>query len=98
MSRATLARRFRELLKETPIAYLSRWRLHAAADLIRRERMTLSEVAARVGYQSEASFSRVFLQVVGQRPGAYRRIALSRPRKTTSVPRRSALIRSRRKA
>src|SRR5262245_9428 len=88
MSRATLARRFRELLEETPLAYLSRWRLHAAADLIRRERLTLSEVAARVGYQSEASFSRVFLQAMGQRPGAYRRIAASR-RIKTAVPRPS---------
>jgi transcriptional regulator GlxA family with amidase domain len=86
MSRATLARRFRELLKETPLAYLNRWRLQAAADLIRRERLTLGEVAARVGYQSEASFSRVFLQVMGQRPGAYGRTALSRSKKTTVRP------------
>jgi AraC-like DNA-binding protein len=84
MSRATLARRFRELLEETPLAYLSRWRLQAAANLIRRESLTLGEVAARVGYQSEASFSRVFLQAMGQRPGAYRRVALSQ-RKTTAV-------------
>jgi AraC-like DNA-binding protein len=96
MSRATLARRFRELLQETPLAYLSRWRLQAAADLIRRERLTLSEVAARVGYQSEASFSRVFLQAMGQRPGAYRRIALSQSKKT-SVPVRSERLSRRHK-
>jgi AraC-like DNA-binding protein len=72
MSRATLARRFRELLDETPLAYLSRWRLQAAANLIRREGLGISEVAARVGYQSDASFSRAFLQFTGQRPGAYR--------------------------
>jgi AraC-like DNA-binding protein len=75
LSRATLTRRFRELLGETPLAYLSRWRLQAAADLIRSERLSLGEVAARVGYQSEASFSRVFRQAMGQRPGAYRRTA-----------------------
>jgi AraC-like DNA-binding protein len=83
MSRATLARRFRELLDETPLAYLSRWRLQAAVNLIRSEHLSLSEVAARVGYQSEASFSRVFLQVMGQRPGAYRRSTSPRYKQTT---------------
>src|SRR5262245_11677255 len=94
MSRATLGRRFRELLDETQLAYLSRWRLQAAANLIRRERLSLTELAARVGYRSEASFSRVFLQVIGQRPGAYRRMASSR-RERATIPLASERVRSR---
>jgi AraC-like DNA-binding protein len=86
MSRAGLARRFRRLLEETPLTYLSRLRFQAAADLMRRESLSLSEVAARVGYQSETSFSRAFLQNIGQRPGAYRRTALSGRKESVLLP------------
>jgi AraC-like DNA-binding protein len=75
MSRSTLARRFREILGETPLVYLSRWRLHAAAELMRTEKLSLGEIATRVGYQSEASFSRVFRRTMGKPPAAYRRAA-----------------------
>jgi AraC-like DNA-binding protein len=78
MSRSTLARRFREILRETPLVYLSRSRLQAAAELMRTENLSLSEVAARVGYQSEASFSRAFRQNMGRPPAAYRRAARAR--------------------
>jgi transcriptional regulator GlxA family with amidase domain len=78
MSRSTLARRFREILDETPVVYLSRSRLQAAAELMRTENLSLSEVAARVGYQSEASFSRAFRQNMGNPPAAYRRAARAR--------------------
>jgi AraC-like DNA-binding protein len=78
MSRSTLARRFRGILGETPLLYLTRSRLHAAAELMRTENLSLSEVAARVGYQSEASFSRAFRQAIGTPPAAYRRAARAR--------------------
>src|SRR5262249_15226845 len=78
MSRSTLARRFRETLGETPLVYLSRWRLHAAAELMRTGTLSLGEIATRVGYQSESSFSRGFRRRVGTPPAAYRRGAGAR--------------------
>jgi AraC-like DNA-binding protein len=76
MSRATLARRFTSLVGEAPLTYLSRWRMHVAAGLLRSHSLSVAEAAARVGYQSEAAFSRVFRKVVGVAPAAYRRAAL----------------------
>jgi transcriptional regulator GlxA family with amidase domain len=78
MSRSTLARRFREILRETPLVYLSRSRLEAAAELLRTENLSLGEIAERVGYQSEASFSRAFRQHMGKPPAEYRRAAKAR--------------------
>jgi AraC-like DNA-binding protein len=75
VSRATLARRFTQLVGEPPLTYLSRWRMRVAADLIRSEDLTLGEIAERVGYQSEAALSRMFSRVMGLPPGAYRRFA-----------------------
>ena len=74
VSRATLARRFTLLVGEAPLTYLGRWRMRLAADLLRSEDLTLGEIAARVGYQSEAALSRMFSRVMGLPPGAYRRV------------------------
>lgn len=86
MSRSSLARRFRAVFGETPLEYLSRSRLQAAALLIRTESLSLSQVAARVGYQSEASFSRVFRQTIGKPPGAYRRAARGKAGRSSRIP------------
>jgi AraC-like DNA-binding protein len=87
MSRSTLTRRFREILSETPLVYLSRSRLQTAAELMRAENLSLSEVAARVGYQSEASFSRAFRRTIGKPPAAYRRAArLRRSARVCQMP------------
>jgi AraC-like DNA-binding protein len=37
--------------------------------------MTTTAVAERVGYLSEAAFSRTFKKFVGKGPGAYRRVS-----------------------
>lgn len=74
VSRATLARRFTLVVGEPPLTYLSRWRMRLAADLMRSADLTLGEIAARVGYQSEAALSRMFSRVMGLPPGAYRRV------------------------
>jgi AraC-like DNA-binding protein len=46
--------------------------MHLAADLLRGKGLTLSEVAGRVGYESEAAFSKAFKRQVGTSPGAFR--------------------------
>ena len=73
MSRSAFASRFVELVGETPMGYLSRWRLNRAALWLRSGDSTLAQVATRVGYQSEAAMSRAFKRCFGLSPGAYRR-------------------------
>jgi AraC-like DNA-binding protein len=75
MSRSAFASRFARLVGEPPLHYLTRWRMQKAQSLLREGRTSLSDVAARVGYDSEAAFSKAFKRAVGAAPGAYRRRA-----------------------
>lgn len=75
MSRSAFAARFTQLVGEPTLQYVTRWRIHKAALLLKEGRQTVAEVAATVGYQSEAAFSRVFKQWTGHAPAAYRRTA-----------------------
>lgn len=71
-SRATLARRFAELVGEPPMGYLAGWRLDLAADLLRGTDAKLGEIARRVGYGSPFALSVAFTRVLGVTPRAYR--------------------------
>lgn len=73
MSRSAFAARFTRLVGEPAMHYLARWRMHVAEDLLRRGELGLGEAAGRLGYQSEAAFSRAFKRVVGVPPGQVRR-------------------------
>jgi AraC family transcriptional regulator, alkane utilization regulator len=75
MSRSAFASRFARLVGEPPLAYVTRWRMQKAAGLLRQSSATLAEIAERVGYDSEAAFSKAFKRAVGSAPGAYRRAA-----------------------
>jgi AraC-like DNA-binding protein len=78
MSRSALAARFTELVGEPVMHYVTRWRMQLALDMLREEGATVGELASRLGYRSEAAFSRAFKRVVGIAPGAVRR-GLSTP-------------------
>ncbi|MCI0360600.1 MAG: AraC family transcriptional regulator [Planctomycetaceae bacterium] len=73
MSRSAFSERFKALVGEPPLAYLARWRLHAAARMLRSTSAKLAQVARRVGYESEVAFHKAFKRVVGLPPGEYRR-------------------------
>ncbi len=60
MSRSSLAGRFKDVMGEAPMAYLGRWRMLQARDLLSTTGLPLADVAERVGYGSEAAFSRAF--------------------------------------
>lgn len=81
-SRSRLAERFMRLVGQPPMQYLANWRMQVAAGLLRAGREKVSAVAATVGYDSEAAFSRAFKKATGKAPGAWRggehrRIALA---------------------
>ncbi|MDC5697179.1 AraC family transcriptional regulator [Intrasporangium calvum] len=73
VSRATLARRFTEVAGEPPIAYLTRWRLMLAAELLVETDATVEQIAHRVGYQSAFAFSAAFRRVHDASPRTFRR-------------------------
>jgi AraC-like DNA-binding protein len=72
MSRAALAKRFVELVGQSPIQYLASWRMHLARDLLRESTLGIGEIAGRVGYDSEAAFNRAFHRHVGSPPATWR--------------------------
>jgi AraC family transcriptional regulator, alkane utilization regulator len=72
ISRAALARRFVELVGESPMQYLAAWRMHLARRELRDGKLALGEISARVGYDSEAAFSRAFRRLVGLPPASWR--------------------------
>lgn len=75
MSRSAFALRFKELVGETPLEYLTGWRMHKAAALLLKGDQKLFEVAKSVGYDSDAAFSKAFKRTVGVAPREYRRSA-----------------------
>jgi AraC-like DNA-binding protein len=72
-SRAALARRFSVLVGESPMAFLTGWRLALAADLLREPRTTIAAVARQVGYGSPFALSTAFKRSRGMSPQEYRR-------------------------
>lgn len=73
MSRSAFAARFTQLVGESAMHYVARWKMHTALVWIKDGDAPLSELASRLGYESEAAFSRAFKRVVGSSPGAIRR-------------------------
>ena len=72
VSRATLARRFTELVGEPPMAFLTSARIALAADLLREPGTTVGAVARRVGYGSPFALSAAFTRVHGVSPRQHR--------------------------
>lgn len=74
-SRASLSRRFQELVGEPPMTFLKNWRMALAADLLCRPNETVSTVAEKVGYATPFAFSAAFKRVRGLSPQEHRKSA-----------------------
>jgi|SRR5215470_222743 len=72
-SRTRLADRFAHFLKESPMAYLTKWRLKLAAEILQSTEKSVAEIAATVGYGSEAAFNRAFKREFSSPPAQFRR-------------------------
>ena len=72
LSRTAFTTKFRQLVGESPLRYITRWRLTKAAAELRTGTGKLTEVARLVGYDSEVALSKAFKRHFGVAPGAYR--------------------------
>jgi len=72
MSRSAFATRFSELVGESPLRYIARWRMVRAAELLRTTTQPLDEVAATLGYAAPPAFHKAFKRQFGVAPAAYR--------------------------
>jgi AraC-like DNA-binding protein len=61
----------KELLGQTPLEYVTEWRMQKAMQLLEQRDKKLVDVARSVGYESDAAFSKAFKRVVGASPGEY---------------------------
>jgi AraC-like DNA-binding protein len=66
-------RSFTRAFQETPHQYLTRQRLEVAARLLRRTKMSITDVGLEVGFESSASFSDLFRRHYRMTPSHYRR-------------------------
>ena len=73
LSRSALAQRFAQFVGRPPMQYLTNWRMQLATAHLLGGRESIAAIANRVGYESEAAFSRTFKKVVGRSPSQWRR-------------------------
>jgi len=72
VSRSVLAERFRHYLNEPPMTYLTRWRLQLGAQMLLSSSHPVAQIAAEVGYESEAAFNRAFKREFQIPPARFR--------------------------
>ena len=73
LSRSVFADRFTHFVGVSPMHYLGRWRMQLATRHLENPSASLAQVAAEIGYESEAAFNRAFKKHVGAPPGTWRR-------------------------
>jgi AraC-like DNA-binding protein len=73
LSRSAFAAKFKETVGETPMEYLTRWRMLIAADRLANSSDSISVIAPALGYESESAFSTAFKRVMGCSPRRYGR-------------------------
>lgn len=73
MSRTAFSQRFQALTTQTPMHYLTLWRMQKAREMLATSNLSMLAIAEKVGYQSEASFGKAFKKCMGISPGACRR-------------------------
>ena len=72
VSRSVLAERFRHYLNESPMAYLTRWRLQLGAQMLASTSYSVAQIGCEVGYESEAAFNRAFKRQFTVPPARFR--------------------------
>jgi AraC-like DNA-binding protein len=78
-SRSLFAKRFADLLGMPPMHYLAQWRMQIASERLGSGNANVATIAAEIGYESEAAFSRAFKKLMGVPPSDWRRGVRSSP-------------------
>jgi AraC-like DNA-binding protein len=78
MSRSAFAARFTELVGEPAMHCVTRWRMNMALTF-REDDAPVGDLSRRLGYESEAAFSRACKRYMGIAPGAARRDGVASP-------------------
>lgn len=73
LSRSALAERFTQFVGQPPMQYLTNWRMQLAANYLVSGTDSVAVIAGRVGYESEAAFSRAFKKAAGTPPSRWRK-------------------------
>lgn len=71
-SRPAFARNFEQALGQSPIRYLTEWRMTLARDYLRMDELSIAEIAGRVGYGTPNAFAATFQRHHGHPPGRWR--------------------------
>jgi AraC-like DNA-binding protein len=79
MSRPSFARNFERALGQTPMQYLTDWRLTLAREFLLTGELTMEQIARRTGYNSPNAFAATFRRHHGVPPGRWRQEALQAP-------------------
>ena len=77
MARATFMRSFQKVAGESPWVLLTRVRMELACRLLHETRLSLTDIASQVGYQSQAAFGKKFKELYGVAPGQLRKSDLN---------------------
>jgi AraC-like DNA-binding protein len=86
MSRTSFARNFERALGQTPMQYLTDWRLTLAREYLLANELTMEQIAHRTGYSSPNAFAATFRRHVGLPPGRWRQEATAqRPEATAQA-------------
>jgi AraC-like DNA-binding protein len=72
LSRSAFAERFAQFVGQPAMQYLTQWRMQLATNYLRGGSESVAAIANRVGYESEAAFSRAFKKVLGTPPSEWR--------------------------
>jgi AraC-like DNA-binding protein len=72
LSPSRFAARFSSILDESPMNYVTKWRMSVASRMLEKNQRSIEQIALAVGYESLAAFSRAFKRHVGLPPAAWR--------------------------
>jgi AraC-like DNA-binding protein len=86
LSRSAFARTFHEVLGQTPMQYLTDWRMALARDHLRTGELGMTAIARSIGYGSPYAFAAAFRRHHGEPPGAWRQRESTRERAFTTTP------------
>ena len=75
MSPSRFAARFTEAVGDSPMVYVTKWRMNVACRMLRDSRQSVDRIANAIGYESQAAFSRVFRKYLGASPAHWRQHA-----------------------